>query len=165
MAAKFSDLVGYFETIASEHTDIRHTDKDKHFYRFELDEVITGMCSRIKYPALILEGYDFTYSESNSDNIRKKRSGAFWLIDEVKDLKDFDKIHDVWDRMEAIGNDILIRMKADKESRLVPVMRDFNISECDGIPLTIAQLGQHGVRFTFTLTSAVNGTLDSTKWL
>jgi hypothetical protein len=165
MAAKFSDLVEYFEKLASEHIEIRHTEKDKHFYRFELDEVVTGMCSKIKYPAFILEGYDFSYSESNSDNIRKKRSGAFWLIDEVKDLKDFDKIHEVWDHMETIGNDILIRMKADKEGRLVPVMRDFNISDCDGIPLSVAQLGQHGVRFTFTLTSAVNGEIDTTKWL
>ena len=107
MAAKFSDLVKYFEKLASEHIEIKHTAQNKHFYRFELDEVLTGMCSNIKYPALILEAYDFNYSESNSDNIRKKRSGAFILIDRVSDMKDFNRIHEVWDNMEMIGEDLL----------------------------------------------------------
>jgi hypothetical protein len=165
MAAKFSDLVKYFEELASKHIEIKHTAKEKHFYRFELDEVITGLCSNIKYPALILESYDFNYSESGSDNIRKKRSGAFILLDRVSDMKDFNRIHEVWDAMELIGDDILVKMKADKESRLVPVLRDFNINECDGILLTVPQLGQHGVRFTFNLTSPVNNKVDETRWL
>jgi hypothetical protein len=165
MAAKFSDLVEYFEKLASEHIEIKHTAQNKHFYRFELDEVLTGMCSNIKYPALILEAYDFNYSESNSDNIRKKRSGAFILIDKVNDMKDYNKIHEVWDKMEVIGEDLLVKMKADKESRLVPVLRDFNINECDGTPLAVQQLGQHGVRFTFNLTSPVNNEVDETRWL
>jgi hypothetical protein len=67
--------------------------------------------------------------------------------------------------MELIGDDILVKMKADKESRLVPVLRDFNINECDGILLTVPQLGQHGVRFTFNLTSPVNNKVDETRWL
>lgn len=164
MAAKFSDLLAYFENIARAHVDILHSTKDKHFYRFELDEVLTGICSNIKYPALILEAYDFNYRESGSDNIRKRRSGAFILIDKVSDMKDYNKIHEVWDHMEVIGEDILVKMKADKESRLVPVLRDFNINECEGTPLAIPQLGQHGVRFTFNLTSPVNSIVDETKW-
>lgn len=164
MAAKFSDLVTYFETLATKHVNILHSAGEKHFYRFELDEVIAGLCTDLNYPALILESYDFNYSESNSDNIRKKRSGAFILIDLVKDLKDYDRIHQVWDEMEVIGEDILVKMKADKESRLVPVLRGFNINECEGIPLSVIKLGQHGVRFSFNLESAVNNTIDPDKW-
>lgn len=164
MAAKFSDLVNYFEQLAGQHIEIKHNGIDKHFYRFELDEVLTGLCSNLKYPALILEGYDFNYTESNSDNIRKKRSGAFILIDRVADRKDYNKIHEVWDAMEEIGDDILVKMKADKESRQVPVLRDFNINECEGVPLSVTELGQHGVRFTFSLTSAVNGEVDPERW-
>jgi hypothetical protein len=165
MAAKFSDLVDYFEDIARKHILIKHTNNVKHFYRFELDEVLTGMCSDIKYPALILEAYDFNYAESNSDNIRKKRFGAFMLIDKVSDMKDFNRIHQVWDEMEQIGDDILVKMKADKESRLVPVLRDFDINNCDGVPLDVRTLGQFGVRFTFSLTSAINNNVDETRWL
>jgi hypothetical protein len=164
MAAKFSDLVEYFEKIATEHIEIKHSAANKHFYRFELDEVLTGMCGPIKYPALILEGYEINYAESTSDNIRKRRSGAFILLDKVNDLKDFNRIHEVWDEMEVIGDDILVKMKADKESRLVPVLRDFNINECSGTLLSINELGQHGIRFTFNITSAQNGIVNIEKW-
>jgi len=165
MAAKFSDLVTYFRTIAEKHVDIRHCESAKHFYRFELDEVMTGMCSKIQYPALILESYDFSYKESGSDNIRKKRTGAFMILGKVKDMKDFDEIHSLWDQCEEIGEDILIKMREDKESGLYPVLRDFNINECNGIPLSVSHLGQHGMRFSFNLDSAVNNTVDESKWL
>jgi hypothetical protein len=165
MAAKFSDLVSYLKSIAEKHIEIQHSAAAKHFYRFELDEVLTGMCSNIKYPAIILEAYDFSYKESGSDNIRKKRSGAFIILGKVKDLKDFDAIHTLWDQCEEIGNDILIKMKDDKESGLYPVLRDFDIAECSGNPLSVVELGQHGVRFTFNLDSAVNGIVNQSKWL
>jgi hypothetical protein len=165
MAAKFSDLVTYFRTLAEKHVDIKHTATAKHFYRFELDEVLTGMCGNIKYPALILEAYDFNYSENGSDNIRKKRSGAFIIIDKVSDMKDFDKIHALWDKCEEIGDDILIKMRDDKESGLYPILREFNINECNGIPLSVAQLGQHGMRFSFNLGSAVSNVVNQSKWL
>ena len=165
MAAKFSDLVTYFRTLAEKHVEIRHSETSKHFYRFELDEVLSGMCSNIKYPALILEGYDFNYMENNSDNIRKKRSGAFILMGKVKDLKNFDEIHTLWDQYEEIGEDILIKMKQDKESGLHPVLRDFSISDCSGIPISLAQYGQHGMRFSFNLDSAVSDIVNPAKWL
>lgn len=165
MAAKFSDLVAYLKSIAEKHVEIRHSAASKHFYRFELDEVLTGMCGNMNYPALILEAYDFDYRESNSDNIRKKRSGAFIILGKVKDLKDFDRIHELWDQCEEIGNDILLKMKEDKESGLVPVLRDFDISECSGSPLSITELGQHGMRFSFSFESAVNGIVNQSKWL
>ena len=165
MAAKYSDLVDYFELIATQHVDILHSATEKHFYRFELDEVLTGLAAGINYPALILEAYDFNYQESTSDNIRKERSGAFMLIDVVKDLKDFDRIHEVWDEMEQIGDEILVRMKADKESRLYPVLRGFDIGKCYGIPMSVAKLGQHGMRFSFSVECGVNGDIDISKWL
>lgn len=165
MAAKYSDLVDYFEQLATQHVDIRHSAIEKHFYRFELDEVLTGLAAGINYPALILEAYDFNYQESSSDNIRKERSGAFMLIDVVKDLKDFDRIHEVWDEMEQIGDEILVKMKVDKESRLYEVLRGFDISKCYGIPMSVAKIGQHGMRFSFNIECGVNGNIDPDKWL
>ncbi len=165
MAAKFSDLVEYFRSLAEKHIDIRHSATAKHFYRFELDEVITGMCSNIKYPAFILEAYDFSYRESNSDNIRKKRTGAFIIMDRVKDQKNFDEIHEVWEKCEEIGNDIVIKMRDDKESGLYPVLRDFNIGEVEGIPFPVISLGQYGVRFSFGMESGISNEVDVTKWL
>lgn len=163
--ADFSDLVTYFETLATEHISIGHSASAKHFYRFELEEVITGLCTNLKFPALVLEGYDFNFSDSDSDNVRKRRNGAFILIDKVQDLKDYSRIHEVWDNLEAIGTDILVRMLSDKRSRTVPVLTGFEISECAGQLLSVPQLGQHGIRFTFSLESAVNNDIDPARWL
>jgi hypothetical protein len=165
MAAEFNDLVTYFESLAESHKDIRHSATQKHFFRFELDEVLTGMCSNLKFPAVILEAYDFNYMEAGADNILKRRSGAFIILDRVKDLKNFSEIHEIWDKCEEIGNDFLIKMRADKESGLYPVIRDFTINESEGIPFPLVSLGQCGVRFTFNITSAVNNEVDNSKWL
>jgi hypothetical protein len=165
MAAKFADVVAYFKKIATEHVEIKHTDSKKHFYRFELDEVISALCGKINYPALILESYDFNYSDSHSDNIMKRRSGAFILIDKVRDSGNYDEIHAVWDKLEGIGDDILVRIRADKAAKTEPAARDFDISESEGIPFNVKELGQYGVRFTFILKSPVNSEIDTTKWL
>lgn len=165
MAARFSDIVEYFEMLATKHVEIKHSASSKHFYRFEIDEILTGLCSNIKYPALILEGYDFDYMENNSDNIRKKRSGAFIILGKVKDLKNFDEIHTLWDQCEEIGEDILVKMKHDKESGLYPVLRDFSIGDCGGIPISLSQYGQHGMRFSFSLDSAVSDIVNPARWL
>jgi hypothetical protein len=165
MAATFSELVSYFELLASEHVLLRHTAIDKHFYRFELDEVLTGLAKGIKYPALVLEAYDFSYQEAGSDNIRKRRSGAFMLIDRVADQKDFNRIHQVWEDMEQLAEDILIRIRSDKQSRTYPVLQAFNIADVEGTQLSLSELGQHGIRVTFSLTSAVNCEIDTEKWL
>jgi hypothetical protein len=165
MAAKFADVVAYFKKIATEHIEIKHTESKKHFYRFELDEVISALCSKINYPALILESYDFNYSDSHSDNIMKKRSGAFILIDKVRDSGNYEEIHTVWDKLEGIGEDILIRIRADKAAKTEAAARDFDIGESEGIPFNVKELGQYGVRFTFVLKSPVNSEIDTTKWL
>ncbi|HPS40061.1 MAG TPA: hypothetical protein PL124_11645 [Candidatus Cloacimonadota bacterium] len=165
MAAKFSDLVDYFERIAEEHVSIKHSATQKHFFRFELDEVLAGLTSKLNYPALILEAYDFDFADSRSDNIIKQRNGAFILIDKVSDTGDFAKIHEVWDEMEEIGDDILIRMRRDKALRIEPVLRDFDIAMSSGVPFDVRAYGQYGMRFTFSLRCPVNNEVDTAKWL
>ena len=67
MRVTFSELVSYFKLLASKHKDILHSDTDKHFYRFEVDEVLTGI-NKLKYPAFILEGYRISYKDMKDDN-------------------------------------------------------------------------------------------------
>jgi len=164
MASKFSDLVTYFETLATEHIEIQHSSAQKHFYRFEIEELLIGLATDINYPALILEGYDFNYADTISDNILKRRNGAFMLIGRISDSGDFSAIHALFDQLEEIGDDILVRMRADKALRTVPVLRDFAISESEGIPIKVTAHGQYGIRFTFSMKTAVNNTIDETRW-
>ncbi|MCX6231155.1 MAG: hypothetical protein NTZ33_06385 [Bacteroidetes bacterium] len=162
-SSSFSALVDYFKDIATQHIAIQHTDAKKHFFRFELDEVLSGL-NGINYPALILEGYKFDFTDNKSDNIQKKRQGAFILLDHVGDAGDYTKIHEVWDALEEIGDDILAKIKADKMKSGNPVM-NFEFSEVNA-NLIATEMGMHyGIRFLFSIDSKFNAAVNPDKWL
>ena len=163
MRTTFSELITYFKKLATNHKEIRHSETEKHFYRFEVDEVLTGI-NKLKYPAFILEGYRFTYKDMKADNPVKKRQGAFILLDHVGDPGNHDKIHEVWDRLEEIGDDILSRINADKRDKTSPV-RDFDLESVEG-NLLATELGNHyGIRFTFDIDCRYSREVNSEKWL
>jgi hypothetical protein len=164
MGADFKDFVSYMEGLAGSNTDIAHSAANKKFYRFELDEFLAGLLTKAKYPCMVLEAYDFNFQDAGSDNIRKSRSGAFMIIDRVADSGNFDKIHEVWDRCEKIGDQFLLKMRKDKQSRTVAAVRGFDIASCSGQPVMVSQTGQYGMRFTFTIVSGVNSDIDEEKW-
>ena len=163
---KFSALVAYFENLARMHKDIGHTDSEKHFFRMEVDEVLAGINrTDVEYPFLILEGYGYDFTDSKSDNLLKNRRGAFMLLDHVSDPSDFDAIHDVWDHMEEIGDELLVKMKTDKRNPLAPVIRDFQFNASEATLIANEIDGSYGIRFTYTLTSPRANDIDPTKWI
>lgn len=153
---KFSALVGYFQKLAKEHKLING------FYRFELEEVLTSL-KNIKTPALILEGYGLGFTDNRSDNVLKNRNGYFILIDQVKDRGDFDEIHNVWDNMEEIGDDIFARIKADKMQPGSPV-KSFSMESVKG-DLLGNELGNYwGIRYSFEIVCKFNQGVDTNRW-
>ncbi len=163
--AKFSDLITYFETLAAKHKSILHTTEEKHFFRMEIDEVLAGINrTDVKYPMLILEGYSFEFTDQQSDNLLKSREGFFVLLDHISDATDMDAIHTKWDELEEIGTDILVKIKADKRSRLVPVVQNFSFQSVNA-SLIRNQIGNDvGIRFSFTITSPTINDVDPDKW-
>jgi len=162
----FSELIKYFEWIARNHVEIQHTDNEKHFFRFELDEVLNGINrTDVAYPMLALEAYSYSYTDHKSDNILKNRSGAFMLLNHCPDISDYGKVHEIWDNLESIADDILIRIKTDKHNPLTPVVRGFEFSSVDS-GLIINQIGNSiGIRITFTISSPVPSDVDGSRWL
>lgn len=166
MSAKFSDLVKYFENLARKHKDIGHSDGEKHFFRMEIDEVLAGITRQdVRHPYLILEGYSYDFTDNKSDNLQKNRSGAFILLDHVPDPTDFDAIHDAWDRMEEIGDELLVKMKSDKKNPLAPVVRGFEFSSSEAKLIANEIDGNYGIRFSYTLTSPRSNEVDAGKWI
>jgi hypothetical protein len=163
---KFSDLVGYFKDIAVKHKSIGHSDLEKHFFRFEINEVLAGLNrTDVNYPMLILEGYNFDYTDNKSDNLLKNRNGAFVLLSHINDPTDYQDIHEKWDALESIGDDILNKIKSDKSNPLTPVVRSFDFQNVEA-NLIMNEVGSTvGIRYTFVLTGSVNTQTDSTKWL
>ena len=153
---KFTDLVAYFQALANGHKHI------KDFYRFEFDEVLTSLRD-IETPCLILEGYKFSFTDNKSDNILKTRSGAFILLDHVRDIGDYDLIHSTWDSLEKIGDDILARIKADKNNPESPV-RNFPLENVEGHLLSTEMGNYYGIRFTFDIVFRFNADVDPERW-
>ena len=166
MKNNFSNLIEYFENIARTHVEIEHTDNEKHFFRFELDEVLNGINrSDVAYPMLILEGYSYDFTDNKSDNIIKNRSGAFILLDHCPDISDYGKVHEIWDNLETIADDILIKIKIDKRNPITPVVRGFEFSSVES-KLIANEIGNSiGLRITFTISSPVPSDIDGSKWV
>lgn len=160
---KFSAFIEYCKQLATEHAYIRHTDSEKHFYRFELEEVLTGL-QNVKYPAMILEGYRFGFRDAKSDNPIKIRSGAFILIGHVGDPGDYVAVHEMWDLMEEIGDDILARIKADKRVITAPVY-GFDIENVTATLIQNELDNTYGIRFLFDIDCQMSMDVDAEKWV
>ena len=163
MENKFSELVTYFELLASSHVKIRHSEANKHFYLFEIDEVLDGLRNEINYPAFIMEGYDFGYKDNLSDNEMKDRNAAFILLDHVDNLDDFGAMHEKWDELEAIGDDIIARMKYDKRQN-EKIIRNLDVNSIEGTLIRADADNNVGIRFSFTISSPQNLEVDKSKW-
>ena len=166
MTSSFSELVNYFERIARNIRAIRHSDSEKHFFRMEVEEVLAGINrTDVCYPFFILEGYSFSYLDHNSDNLIKNRRGAFMLIDRVSDPTDIDAIHRVWDHMEEIGDEIILKIKSDKRNPLENAIRDFDFSSVEAVLIANELEGNYGIRFSYIISSLQNMSPDFTKWI
>lgn len=164
MKAKFADLVAYFENLASLHTGIKHSIGEKHFFRFELEEMLVGMKSNLNYPALILEGYDFTFVDENSDNLQKRVSCAFMLLDKISDKGDYDAIHALWDHLEEIGDELVVKILSDKRDRRTECLAYFHARSITGTPITDMNLIHYGFRYAFELSWPVNNEVNPEVW-
>lgn len=159
-------MIAYFENLARTHVAIQHSDNEKHFFRFELDEVLAGINrTDVAYPMLILEGYSFDYTDNKSDNILKNRSSAFILLDHCPDISDYNKVHEIWDNLETIADDILVRMKADKRNPLTPVVRGFEYSGIEA-KLIANEIGNSiGIRISFMISTPLITDTQTNRWI
>jgi len=165
MEIKFSEIIAYFEDIAKRHIAIKHSDSEKHFFRLELDEFYTGLRDDVNYPALVLEGYDYDFTDPKSDNVLKNRNGAFMLIDHCSEDDDFDRMHEIWDALEEIGDDILIKILADKRDRTVTTVRDFDLNNVEATLIANDVDQNYGIRFSFRISTHKSNDVNLAKWV
>lgn len=165
MSAKFSELIAYFETLATKHKSILHSESEKHFFRMEIDEILAGINrTDVQYPLLALEGYSFDFADNRSDNVFKNRRGFFTLVDHVSDIHDYNTINQKWDELEAIATDILVKIRTDKRAGNIAVIRDFDFTSVDA-RLIMNEIGNDvGFRVSYVIASPIDTDIDQTKW-
>jgi hypothetical protein len=102
-----SSYIEYFRRIAGEHKEING------FYMMDINEILDGLRSTIKYPALILENLSGSYMASNLDNPLEVINGGFLIIDHLTNPDDFQGEVVIIDRMKEIGHQVIARMLHD----------------------------------------------------
>jgi hypothetical protein len=103
-----SSYIEYFRKIAEEHLEING------FYMMDINEVLDGLRTSIKYPALILENLSGSYMASNLDNPMEVINGGFLIIDHLPNPDDFQGEMVLIDRMKEIGYQVIVRIMQDK---------------------------------------------------
>ena len=106
--AGISSYIEYFRKIAAEHKEING------FCMIDINEILNGLRSTVKYPALILENLSGSYMVSNLDNPLEVINGGFLIIDHLPNPDDFQGEMALIDRMTHIGHHVIARMLHDK---------------------------------------------------
>jgi len=106
--ADISSYIEYFRRLATEHKEING------FYMMDINEILDGLRSTVKYPALILENISGSYLASNLDNPLEVINGGFLILDHLPNPDDFQGEVTIIDRMKQIGHQIIARMLHDQ---------------------------------------------------
>ena len=114
--ADISSYVQYFETIAREHTGILHSPANQHFFMMDINELLSAVSSRAKYPALVLLKLKGNVLDKNHDNPLFSIDGGFLIIDHCKKIDDFATELQIFQDTFRIGMQIIARIKRDQQS-------------------------------------------------
>ena len=73
------------------------------------------------------------------------------ILDHVPDQTDFDHIHEVWDKTEAIGDDFIAKIFDDMSKLVIPGIFDLDLSSVAMEPASNKSIGLYGTIITFNL--------------
>lgn len=150
----------FMREMAEKHNDIKHVDnKDKHFFRGELEEFYVGLRSKVRFPALIVEGFELNYSDDSQT--LKYRESAFTVAYSYQNEDDYDAITECYANSEITGEEILNKMK----SAGLELQCQIRIENIHGVQIINETEKYAGVRFSFSLKKLHPATVNAEKWL
>lgn len=153
--------IGYLEDLCTRHVSIGHSAQEKHFFR--MHELLTDLTGRVNFPAVIIENYQFSLRDQQTNNILKAHRITFSVLKHLQNDQDWDQVEQIWQDCEEIGMDLLIRAYNERYSLEEPVVDiDLNDVETELIEGSIERT--YGVRFTVTLVSRQPHIMNASKW-
>jgi hypothetical protein len=163
------DYRDYFEAIAKLLKDVQHSDERKSFFMVGDTEAENGIKtwrsnSDAKF-LMVLEVYEYTFQDMNSDNYIKDRRAAFGIYADPGKMKTSSNIFSILNQSEQIGDEVLKKMLRDKRERDNIVCRDFNLNNVDAEPMGGDYLGLWGYRYEFGIKSIIDERENEELWL
>ena len=159
--ADISSYIEYFRRLAAEHKDING------FYMMDINEILEGLRSTVKYPALILENISGSYLASNLDNPLEVINGGFLIIDHLPNPDDFQGEVAIIDRMKQIGHQVIVRMLHDKmkyEPLAEKAIPGFDINSVRFEVIGPVLDNDFGLLVAFELQGSTQLYLDQSQW-
>jgi len=111
----------YFRGLAIYHKDIQHNPASetggaapgaKKFTRWGIDEVVTGLRTKMGWPALLLELYEVQTTGENQYDIKGNYNGAFTVLDRA-DVNNYTSEMTAFQKTESIYRDLLKKIWQD----------------------------------------------------
>lgn len=146
----FSSLTAYFEQLSSAHKQIAHSEQERHFFRINIDQLITGFRQDIHFPAVMLELPEGRILGTTLDTLFMTRFVGLSFLDKLE-IQNHEAELDCYDRMEQLGLDFLSRIRRDYQT-----FSDRFISYLDLSDIRCYKVGPihhncFGVRFELTV--------------
>jgi hypothetical protein len=150
-----------FRELARRHKEIQHTNAACHFLRIHLSgdfvqaqldlrEFYASLRSKIKSGVvMVLQSYDASYGENLDDYQRKFYTAGLIILDKVANA-DMDKLDEVYDRTERIGEEVM----AAAMLQISAAGTGYRLYAKDITAEKVGPLGDqfHGTRFDFRFT-------------
>jgi hypothetical protein len=159
----YKDLQVYFENLATNHASILHTPEDAHFFKSDINEILSGIRDRVNFPCVIMADYDYSFVDNDSDNYHKRRAIALVFLDHCEDADDFESIRDIYSNMEEIADDWINRIFSDKTERRHPFLKDFEIDQINAVQFSTID-NSYGIWIPITATSLHDISVDTKIW-
>ncbi len=159
--ADISSYIEYFRRLAAEHKEI------KGFYMMDINEILNGLRSTVKYPALILENISGSYITSNLDNPMEVINGGFLIIDHLPNPDDFQGEMILIDRMKQFGHQIIVRMLHDHlncEPLTEKAIPGFDLNSVSFEVVGPVFDNDFGVTFSFRILNLVDLIINLSHW-
>lgn len=144
----------YFLDVATRLKDIGHTEAKERFTRFNIEEVFSGLRSKIDLNnfCLCLESFEGSLSANNANQVFDNNIGAFVIVKNCQ-IDNFVMETQICDQAKKIGLKVVAKMVYDVELRykgLVPVaLKNFDISSVQYEKVGPVFDNCFGYRFTF----------------
>ena len=156
-----NSFYAYMRTLAAQHREIgvdNQEDNRKHFFVGELEDFYKGLCSVVKFPALVVEGFQINLSDNEQDTVY--RESAFVVVFSYNDHQNTDQETDCYSKSEDVGREILRRMAYDGDDAICPI----RISNIQGVQVLNETNKYAGIRFSFTLSNANVTEINTKVW-
>lgn len=153
------DLHSYFEDLAKKHERILHSSEKKHFFKGGLEEFFAGLRNKVKFPAVVFDGFELRY-DGKDDDIQKEREFSFTICQQFETAGNVEQRTQAVSDCEKIGEEFIKKIIYDLDESSC----GFLFSCASGILMENTNEKYVGIEFTCLLTSKFNTKLDQTIW-